>query len=466
MSAVLYHGSKDERARLRADHWLRADRGRGGGGEKKHMPVMITSYEIVIRDCKELRRIPWNFIVIDEGHRLKNMHCRLIRAIRTLCVAGTNRLLLTGTPLQNNLTELWSLLHFLLPGIFDNLESFQAWFDFDLSREDAKEQVMRDELQRGVVTKLHQILRPFLLRRLKQDVELEIPTKWEYVLFASLTQYQRSVYSAILAKNLKDSAGKDVRLNNMLMQLRKCCNHPFLLEWPVDGTGSAAVDEGLVLASGKMQLLDRLMTRLRQQGGHRVLIFSQMTRMLDIVEDYMALRAYSFRRLDGSVPATERIRAMEDFQGDASIDAFLLSTRAGGLGVNLTAADTCIIFDSDWNPHMDLQAQDRCHRIGQTKRVVVYRLATVATVEEKVLKAANDKLKLEQLVVSKGKVDDPHRTRARPPPLVHTYRTPNTAPHLSHSHCAARDTAVQGRWHQNRLRRSGAGGGAPGSARF
>ena len=265
---------------------------------------------------------------------------------------------------------------------------------------------MQGELKDSVVTKLHQILRPFLLRRLKQDVELAIPKKWEYILFAPLAEWQQAMYMDITQKNLKDSGGKEIRLNNVIMQLRKCCNHPFLMEWPVDDKGEEVADEILVQASGKMQLLDRLMKLLRKEGGHRVLIFSQMTRMLDIIEDYMNLRRYSFRRLDGAVSAADRIQAMEDFQGDESIDAFLLSTRAGGLGVNLTSADTCIIFDSDWNPHMDLQAQDRCHRIGQTKKVVVYRLATAATVEEKVLQAAKQKLKLEQLVVSKGKFKD------------------------------------------------------------
>jgi len=193
----------------------------------------------------------------------------------------------------------------------------------------------------------------------------------------------------------------------VLMQLRKCCNHPYLFEWPLDPhTGQEVADEVLVQASGKMQLLDRIMLALRKQGDHKVLIFSQMTRMLDILEDYMTWRGYSYRRLDGTVSATDRMNAMNEFNTDKSIDVFLLSTRAGGLGINLVAADTCIIFDSDWNPHADLQAQDRCHRIGQTKTVLVFRLATADTVEEKILHAAKQKLKLEQLVVSKGKFKD------------------------------------------------------------
>jgi len=400
MDAVIYHGSKDERKAIRGQFF----RKKGDGS----FPVMITSYEIVIRDIAELRRLSWKFVIIDEGHRLKNMNCRLIRELKTIAMSkDCNRLLLTGTPLQNNLTELWSLLNFLLPDIFDDLDSFQAWFDFDFTKDDNDDKVMQGELQHSVVTKLHQILRPFLLRRLKADVEIGIPKKHEYILFASMSDWQRGMYQDLLEKNLNDSSGKPMRLNNVLMQLRKCCNHPYLFEWPLDASGEEMVDEIMVQASGKMQLLDRILTKLKErestEGRHQVLIFSQMTRMLDVLEDYLAFRGMSFRRLDGTVASEDRRTAMQEFTEDNSIDVFLLSTRAGGLGVNLVSADTCIIFDSDWNPHMDLQAQDRCHRIGQKNVVMVYRLATAATVEEKVLHAAKQKLKLEQLVVSKGK---------------------------------------------------------------
>merc|ERR1719160_1049501 len=221
-----------------------------------------------------------------------------------------------------------------------------------------------------------------------------------------MSEWQSTMYEQIIKKNLEDSGGQTIRLNNVLMQLRKCCNHPYLFEWPLGEDGNEIVDEVLVQASGKMQLLDRILTELKRQGGHQVLIFSQMTRMLDILEDYLTWRNYKFRRLDGAVSAAERMQAMNEFNNDPTIDVFLLSTRAGGLGINLVSADTCIIFDSDWNPHADLQAQDRCHRIGQTKTVIVYRLATAETVEEKVLTAAKQKLKLEQLVVSKGKFKD------------------------------------------------------------
>jgi len=405
MDAIIYHGPEKERAEMRGQFL------RGKGDADKKFPVLITSYEIVIRDAKHLKRCGWKFVIIDEGHRLKNMNCRLIKELKAICDVNPaqpcNRLLLTGTPLQNNLTELWSLLNFLLPSIFDDLESFQAWFDFDFKDEGVDDRVMKGEMEQGVVTKLHQILRPFLLRRLKADVELNIPKKYEYILFGWLSEWQQSMYKDLIDKNLKDSDGKAMRMQNVLMQLRKCCNHPYLFEWPIDPhTGQETVDEVLVQASGKMQLLDRILTELKRQGDHQVLIFSQMTRMLDILEDYLTWRTYKFRRLDGGVSAADRMQAMNDFNTDPTIDVFLLSTRAGGLGINLVSADTCIIFDSDWNPHADLQAQDRCHRIGQTKTVIVYRLATAETVEEKILEAAKQKLKLEQLVVSKGKFKD------------------------------------------------------------
>ena len=237
MDAVIYHGTKAERKDIRGTHY------RG----KSKCPVMITSYEIVIRDIADLRKIPWKFIIIDEGHRLKNMNCRLIRELKTIAPEQScNRLLLTGTPLQNNLTELWSLLNFLLPSIFDDLDAFQAWFDFDFTQDGTEQKVLEGEMTNQVVTKLHQILRPFLLRRLKADVEIGLPKKFEYILFAWMTDWQQMMYQDLLAKNLADSSGKQLRLNNVLMQLRKCCNHPYLFEWPLDAAGNETVDDILI----------------------------------------------------------------------------------------------------------------------------------------------------------------------------------------------------------------------------
>ena len=233
--------------------------------------VVVTTYEMAkaasLRSCL-VQKTRWRLLVLDEGHVLKNAETEISQTVRRMHF--TSCMLLTGTPLQNNLTELWSLLNFLLPDIFDDLDSFQAWFDFDFSKDNNEEKVMQGELQNSVVTKLHQILRPFLLRRLKADVEIGLPNKYEYILFAWLSDWQQKMYQDLLKRQLTESSGKQVRLQNVLMQLRKCCNHPYLFEWPVDANGREVVDDILLMASGKMQLLDRILNKLKAEGDHQV----------------------------------------------------------------------------------------------------------------------------------------------------------------------------------------------------
>jgi ATP-dependent DNA helicase len=364
---------------------------------------------MVIRDRKYLTKFHWKYLVVDEGHRVKNFNCKLLKDLRTF--SSANRLLLTGTPLQNNLRELWSMLNFLLPDIFDDVDSFERWFDFSsIGDKSGNNQIIEQEQQNQIVTKLHDILRPFLLRRLKTDVELELPKKQEKLVFTGLSKLQTKYYKAVLEKNLdkvlSPEAQKQLKnsgssLQNMLMQLRKVCNHPFLFEWPTNKKGEDIIDESLISSSGKMMVLDRLLSRLFQEG-HKVLIFSQMTRMLDILEDYLTMRGYQYSRIDGSSAQQDREANIQTFNSRPDVFCFLLSTRAGGLGINLTAADTVIFYDNDWNPQMDLQAQDRCHRIGQTKPVKVYRLATANSIESRILERQSSKMKLEQLVIQKG----------------------------------------------------------------
>ncbi|KAL6072288.1 Transcription activator BRG1 [Balamuthia mandrillaris] len=446
MPVLLYHGMKDERVELRNTHF------RSIFGPKGKKGVVVTSYEVIMKDARFLRSKSWKYLVVDEGHRLKNMECKLIKELKTY--NSSNRLLLTGTPLQNNLSELWSLLSFLMPDIFDDLENFQRWFDFDsaISTEEGKQKILAEEQENQIVTKLHRILSPFLLRRVKADVELALPAKEERVISVSLTQAQMRYYSAILNHSLReelssptssvssppsdssspspdstsldsppspaDSSVSDAssldsssaptittrvqstKLQNMIMQLRKACNHPYLFEWPIDtATGDVIVDEQMVSSSGKLLMLDRLLPRLKAEG-HKILLFSQMTMMLDILQEYFELRQWSFHRIDGSTPQPERERQIKEFNQDPSSFCFLLSTRAGGLGINLTAANVVIFYDNDWNPQMDLQAQDRCHRIGQTKAVRVYRFVTANTVESRMMERANNKLKLGHLVLT------------------------------------------------------------------
>ena len=387
---------------------------------KWDFPIVVTSYEIMMRDRKELQRIisnplvgSWTYVVVDEGHRLKNWQCKLFKELSAL--PAQNRLLLSGTPLQNNLAELWSLLHFILPDVFTSLENFERWFDFDGEGTGA-------EQRSQIVQKLHTLLKPFLLRRLKSDVEANLAEKTEIVLYAGMSELQKRYYTAMRDRTLDAVLNEDrlrdgipsadgkapapVRLLNILMQMRKCCNHPYLVDQGTGMRGSLMdyrTDPELLEHSGKLQLLDRLLVRLKRRGN-KVLIFSQMTRMLDLIEDFLSQRRFSNCRIDGSVPWQERKEAMDHFNTSSADDAFvfLLSTRAGGLGINLVSADTVIIFDSDWNPHADLQAMDRCHRIGQTKEVHVYRLTTIGSVESQILKRASQKLELERMIIHKG----------------------------------------------------------------
>ncbi|KAF3044952.1 hypothetical protein E8E11_002388 [Didymella keratinophila] len=517
---LLYHGDKKERERLR--------KMRLKNPGTKNFPVVVTSYEICMNDRKFLTHFGWQFIIIDEGHRIKNLDCRLIRELQQF--QSANRLLITGTPLQNNLVELWSLLHFLLPTVFDKLSTFESWFDFSgLKDKSSFEQLLSEERQQYLVKSLHAVLKPFLLRRVKTDVESLMPKKREYVLYAPLTPMQRELYQAILdgtsrsyledkaverlSVGLSSRAGtplsvrgnnnslkrkaisgantpnksakssragtpasgastrgrgrakrnyeevsddeyfanidkedtpekeKDLdseseeeriraatfeiakrqllqkKLGNPIMQLRLCCNspynffNPFLRAEVENGETFASdvePDESLVSTSGKMLLLDSLLPPLIT-NGHKVLIFSQFTTTLDLIGQYLSLRAWPHSRIDGSVAQTERQAQILAFNKSTPKDkngtnVFILSTRAGGQGINLAAADTVILFDSDWNPQQDLQAMDRAHRIGQTRNVIVYRFATRNTVEQKLLESAEAKRRLEKLVIRKGGV--------------------------------------------------------------
>ena len=403
---ILYHGTKQERAEKRMEFLPTST------PIKPTFPVIVTSYEVVMADRKFLSKYNFKYLVVDEGHRLKNFDCKLIRELKYIPTA--NKLLLTGTPLQNNLPELWSLLHFLLPDVFSSLSQFQSWFDFaeDIANDENKDVDKHEQEHRAkVVQKLHGILRPFLLRRLKGDVELSLPRKKEILLYAQMVPKQKEFNDALVNKTIKELlttvSGTDripvghTAVNNLLMQLRKNCNHPDLITGGLDGSILFPSADELVKQCGKMQLLDRLMKRLRARG-HKVLIFSQMTRMLDLLESYFQQRGEVVCRIDGSVKQDDRREFIHRFNTDPSYGIFLLSTRAGGLGINLTGGDTVIIYDSDWNPHQDLQAMDRVHRIGQTKPVHVYRLATAKSVEGKMLRKAASKLALEKLVVTTG----------------------------------------------------------------
>lgn len=365
--------------------------------------VCITSYEMILREKAAFKKLAWEYIIIDEAHRIKNEASSLSQMVRTF--NSRNRLLITGTPLQNNLHELWALLNFLLPDVFGESEAFDMWFSNQESDQDT------------VVQQLHRVLRPFLLRRVKADVEKSLLPKQEMNLYVPMADMQRKLYQKILEKDIdavNGAGGKGeskTRLLNIVMQLRKCCNHPYLFEGAEPGP-PYTTDEHLVFNSGKMVILDKLLGRMKQQGS-RVLIFSQMSRLLDILEDYSVYRGYKYCRIDGTTAHEDRIAAIDDYnKPDSEKFLFLLTTRAGGLGINLTTADIVVLFDSDWNPQADLQAMDRAHRIGQTKQVKVFRFITEKAIEEKVLERAAQKLRLDQLVIQQGRAQQQNKNAA------------------------------------------------------
>uniref|UniRef100_A0A453DY96 Chromatin-remodeling complex ATPase n=4 Tax=Aegilops tauschii subsp. strangulata TaxID=200361 RepID=A0A453DY96_AEGTS len=298
--------------------------------------VCVTSFEMAIKEKNALKRFSWRYIIIDEAHRIKNENSLLSKTMRLF---STNyRLLITGTPLQNNLHELWSLLNFLLPEIFSSADTFDEWF-----------QITGENDQQEVVQQLHKVLRPFLLRRLKSDVEKGLPPKKEIILKVGMSQMQKQYYRGLLQKDLEviNAGGERKRLLNIAMQLRKCCNHPYLFQGAEPGPPYTTGDH-LIETAGKMVLLDKLLPKLKDRDS-RVLIFSQMTRLLDILEDYLIYRGYQFCRIDGSTGGQDRDASIDAFNKPGSEKfVFLLSTRAGGLGINLATADVVILYDSDW----------------------------------------------------------------------------------------------------------------------
>ncbi|KAI5959634.1 IRC5 [Candida pseudojiufengensis] len=498
VNVLMYTGIKQDRANIDLNQY------------KNY--IILTSYEISIKDYNKFANISWEYLIVDEGHRLKNSQCLLIRFLKKLEVK--NRLLLTGTPLQNNLNELWSLLNFILPDIFHDLELFQQWFNFDQltnyeqDEEDEKtKKLIKLNIQETLIKNLHTILKPFILRRLKRDVVKDLPPKKEYLIHIPLSELQKKIYRDALNHNLQkgliesnlkefleynhkklfenydvdnflksvnefkpkkrgrvdysealsddefdDSAAsilygdhnqkpkisyedalkqakkisnvkekQEFLINHIyrqiinhvnhlklqslkLVQLRNICNSPYLYyePFPIDGSKDNEFIEKLVQNSCKIKALSQILPKLLK-NGNKCLIFCQFTRVMDLVQDWLISENIKTCRLDGSTSQMERQDQINEFnKKNSSFKVFLLSTRAGGLGINLTAADTVILFDSDWNPQMDLQAIDRVHRIGQTKPVKIYRFVVRNSIEEILLTKSSSKRFLEKLVIQMG----------------------------------------------------------------
>ncbi|KAF7699143.1 chromodomain-helicase-DNA-binding protein 2 isoform X1 [Silurus meridionalis] len=384
MNVVVYLGDVLSRKTIRDYEWIHQQT------KRIKFNTLLTTYEILLKDKAVLGNINWAFLGVDEAHRLKNDDSLLYKTL--IDFRSNHRLLITGTPLQNSLKELWSLLHFLMP------DKFELWEDFEEEHGKGRDNGYQS---------LHKVLEPFLLRRVKKDVEKSLPAKVEQILRVDMSAQQKQFYKWILTRNYKalskGTRGSSSGFLNIVMELKKCCNHGFLIKQPEECENEKPQEhlQALVRGSGKLVLLDKLLTRLRERGN-RVLIFSQMVRMLDILADYLAMKRYTFQRLDGSIKGELRKQALDHFNAEGSEDfCFLLSTRAGGLGINLASADTVVIFDSDWNPQNDLQAQARAHRIGQKKQVNIYRLVTKGTVEEDIIERAKKKMVLDHLVIQR-----------------------------------------------------------------
>lgn len=439
-------------------------------------PIVLTTYEVPIVEHIFLRTMNWRYIIVDEGQKIKNHKCQLARILKSF--KSMNRLLLTGTPLQNNLAELWSLLNFLLPEIFDDLDVFEAWFDAKkFASDEGTKEFLKLEAEKQVLSSLREILQPFMLRREKSDVCPDVPPKKELVVYAPLTKLQHELYKAVVTRDLdkltrieseiiittadgsrpkrkcvsKKSIGSMMKIatdntssrnidkskeeipkkhvtvqqkhllewknytdvternRDYLIKIqvstwalyKKILNHPYIIHCPLGPDGLPKIDEDLVKASGKLLVLDAMLAKLKERG-HKVLLYSTWTQILDKIEDYLSLRTYKYVRLDGSTKLEDRKENVKQFNTDPEIFLFLLTTRAGGVGLNLMAADTVIIYDPDWNPQMDIQAMARCHRIGQTRPVVIYKLCAKATIDEVIYERAEAKRVLEKAVISKS----------------------------------------------------------------
>ncbi|KAJ3678064.1 hypothetical protein LUZ60_001867 [Juncus effusus] len=392
MNVVVYQGDKESRKCIQAHEFY-------SFANKPLFDALVTSYELVQLDSSVLKKFNWSCLIIDEAHKIKNLYCKLFSCLKQY--KSVFRLLLTGTPLQNTILELFALLHFIDPNEFSDPECEAKSFT-GLQHSEMK------------IAQIHEILKPRMLRRIKSGVLSEkLPIKKWVEIPCALSESQRELYIDILEKNYAKlnkgiENGKKIALNWILVALKKCCNHPYLFEGQEPNNSSFS---SLVAASGKLQFLEKLLPKLKERGN-RVIIFSQTTKMLDILEDFLSFLNFSYFRIDGQTSLSVRQQNMKEYNSNESDTfIFLMSTRAGGLGIDLPGADRVIIYDPDFNPFADLQAQSRAHRIGQTRPVMVYQLITKSTVEEKILQKSKQKLAIENLVMNPSKtpsIDDLH----------------------------------------------------------
>uniref|UniRef100_A0A7S1KSJ4 DNA excision repair protein ERCC-6 n=1 Tax=Percolomonas cosmopolitus TaxID=63605 RepID=A0A7S1KSJ4_9EUKA len=348
--------------------------------------ILVTTYDAVRLNPRLLVKQDWGYVILDEGHRLKNPDSEITLTCKHF--QTPHRLILTGTPIQNNLKELWSLFDFVYPGKLGTLPVFQSQFGVPISMggyANASQAQVETAYQCAVT--LRDLISPYLLRRIKKDVNHDLPQKEEKVLFCKLTDEQVFHYRQYLnSQEVQDALSGAQKVFQPVIQLRRICNHPRLASYPTKVSKPVPkkiLADNLVDRSGKLKVVDHLL-KAWKEDKHRVLLFSQSVKMLDILEEYLEEKEYNFRRMDGTTQIQQRMSLIDEFNNDKGIFVFLLTTKVGGIGVNLTGANRVILYDPDWNPSIDQQSLERCWRIGQDREVVVYRLMTQGTIEEKI----------------------------------------------------------------------------------
>ncbi|XP_065693535.2 SWI/SNF-related matrix-associated actin-dependent regulator of chromatin subfamily A containing DEAD/H box 1 isoform X1 [Patagioenas fasciata] len=429
LNILIYYGSQEDRKHLRVDIHNKA----------VDFNVIVTTYNCAISSSDDrglFRRLKLNYAIFDEGHMLKNMSS--VRYQHLMTINAKNRLLLTGTPVQNNLLELMSLLNFVMPHMFSSSTS-EIRRMFSSKAKSAEEQSIYEKER---IAHAKQIIKPFILRRVKDEVLKQLPPKKDLIELCAMSEKQEQLYCDLFNKLKKtfNSNEKNSDMGNVMMQLRKMANHPLLhrqhyttdklrtmstlmlkepthcdanpdliledmtvmtdfelhllcKQYPHISDYKLGMDQ--ILDSGKFRALERILADFKEKGD-RVVLFSQFTMMLDILEVFLKHWQHRYIRLDGKTQISDRIHLIDQFNTDMGIFVFLLSTKAGGLGINLTSANVVILHDIDCNPYNDKQAEDRCHRVGQTREVKVIKLISKGTIEESMLKISQQKLKLEQ----------------------------------------------------------------------
>ena len=395
LNVIGYYGKKEAR-KVISDYefyW-------GDCREIVKFEVLIVNYELLLQDevYELLSGIKWEYMIVDEAHKLKNEVSKTYAKVQDLEVNRT--LLMTGTPVQNNARELWALLHLVDKRRFDDMEAFVEEMDISADAD------ISDKERERRITRIKEVIKPYMLRRTKDYVEHSIGSKEEVIVFVELTRTQKELYRTVLKEKVSKFPSKGKKTDDLLA---KICNHPywyFLSESnSIDVTRIYPKERGddasqLILCCGKMIFVDKLLRQLHERG-EQVLIFSQIKKILDFLEELCKYKGYSYERIDGEKAANERQQAVDRFTHKQA-EVFLLSTRSAGQGLNLTAATCVVMYDTDWNPQNDSQAKARSHRIGQDKDVTVYRLISRHTYEMEKYIRATRKMEMGQAILSEG----------------------------------------------------------------